>query len=434
MGHRKYLPRHHPYRLQKKNFDGKQEHENPLQPLSGEAIHFKLKEMIFSCGNKCGKNNNEGGNDYWKRRSDFFELPYWKNLHVRYCLDVMHIEKNVCMNIVGTLLDIPGKSKDEMNSRLDLVEMNIRPESAPMVTGNRTYIPAACYTLSREEKYRFCKTLSEIKVPEGYSSNIRGLVFLDDLKLNDLKSHDCHVLMQQLLPIVIRLILPKNVRYTISRLCFFFNAICAKSFSVSELDALQEDIVMILCNLEKYFPPSFFTIMVHLVVHLVREVKLCGPVYFRWMYGVWHTIKYVITVYLYTRVESSRTLNLYKFVDAESISYGSSKEEQAQLLTARLLGIDYDKLLLIPYNSGNHWTLVVINLTKSAAFWINPLKNRIDPDVTDVVERSFNIMNKKKPNWRVVKMKDSPRAYTHDDIDCIRSEWAEFVGKHVHCA
>ncbi|VVA40801.1 PREDICTED: transposase, partial [Prunus dulcis] len=33
-----------------------------------------------------------------------------------------------------------------------------------------------------------------------------------------------------------------------------------------------------------YFPPSFFDIMVHLVVHLVREVRLCGPVYFRWMY------------------------------------------------------------------------------------------------------------------------------------------------------
>ncbi|KAL0539394.1 hypothetical protein IC582_023606 [Cucumis melo] len=82
----------------------------------------------------------------------------------------------------------------------------------------------------------------------------------------------------------------------------------------------------------------------------------------------------------------------------------------------------------------NHWILVVINLTKGVAFWIDPLKNRIDLDVTEVVERSFNIMNKKKPNWRVVKMKDSPRTYTQDDIDCIRFEWAEFVGKHVRCA
>ncbi|KAL0539818.1 hypothetical protein IC582_024039 [Cucumis melo] len=170
-----------------------------------------------------------------------------------------------------------------MNTRLDLVEMNIRPELAPMVSGNRTYIPAACYTLSREEKYRFCKTLSEIKVLEGYSSNIRSLVSLDDLKLNGLKSHDFHVLMQQLISIVIRSILPKNVRYTISRLCFFFNVICAKSFSVSQLDALQEEIVMTLCNLKKYFPP-FFTIMIHLIAHLMRAVKLCGPVYLRWMY------------------------------------------------------------------------------------------------------------------------------------------------------
>ncbi|KAL0553692.1 hypothetical protein IC582_007594 [Cucumis melo] len=60
----------------------------------------------------------------------------------------------------------------------------------------------------------------------------------------------------------------------------------------------------------------------------------------------------VYIMYLYTRMESSRTLNLYKFVDAGSISCRNSKEERAQLLIARLLGTDYDQLLLIPYNSG----------------------------------------------------------------------------------
>ncbi|KAA0036733.1 uncharacterized protein E6C27_scaffold20G00050 [Cucumis melo var. makuwa] len=96
-------------------------------------------------------------------------------------------------------------------------------------------------------------------------------------------------------------------------------------------------------------------------------------------------------MYLYTRMEPSRTLNLYKFVDAGSISCGSYKEERAQLLTARLLGTDYDQLLLFSYNSGNHWTLVIINLTNGAAFWTDPLKNRIDPDVTEVVERSTHL-------------------------------------------
>ncbi|KAL0556393.1 hypothetical protein IC582_004906 [Cucumis melo] len=97
-----------------------------------------------------------------------------------------------------------------------------------------------------------------MKVPRGYSSNVTNLVSIENSKLNGLKSHDCHVLLQQLLPVAIRSVLPKH--------------------------KLQEDIVITLCLLEKYFPPSFFTIMVHLTVHLVREVKLCGPIYLRWMY------------------------------------------------------------------------------------------------------------------------------------------------------
>ena len=39
-----------------------------------------------------------------------------------------------------------------------------------------------------------------------------------------------------------------------------------------------------LYNLEKYFVPAFFDIMVNLTVHLVEEVRLCAPVYLRWMY------------------------------------------------------------------------------------------------------------------------------------------------------
>ena len=128
------------------------------------------------------------------------------------------------------------------------------------------------------------QTLADLKVPEGYCSNFRNLVSMEELKLSGLKSHDYHALMQQLLPVAIRSVLPKHVRYAITRLCFFFNALCSKVVDVSRLNDLQQEIVVILCLLEKYFPPSFFDIMIHLIVHLVREVRLCGPVYMRWMY------------------------------------------------------------------------------------------------------------------------------------------------------
>ncbi|KAL0556682.1 hypothetical protein IC582_005197 [Cucumis melo] len=287
IGHRKFLPRHHPYRKQKKVFNGAQELELALEPLSGEEIFIQTSKYKHSFGKRTMNEKNSemsSSGTYWKKKSIFFELEYWKFLDVRHCLGVMHIEKNVCANLIGTLLDIPGKTKDGVKSRLDLVELNIRSELAPQVGEKKIFLPPTCYTLSRAEKLSFCKTLSELKVPEGYSSNIQSLVSLTDLKLYGLKSHDHHVLMQQLLRVAIRGILPKHVRLAIIRLCFFFNAICKKTIDTSQLKGMQEDVVVTLCLLEKYFPPSFFTIMVHLVVHLVREIEFCEPVHLRWMY------------------------------------------------------------------------------------------------------------------------------------------------------
>lgn len=67
----------------------------------------------------------------WKKKSIYFELKYWKYLLIQHKLAVMHIEKNVCDNIVGTLLKIPGKTKDGVNCRQDLVDMGLRNELAP---------------------------------------------------------------------------------------------------------------------------------------------------------------------------------------------------------------------------------------------------------------------------------------------------------------
>ena len=157
--------------------------------------------------------------------------------------------------------------------------MGIREQLHPISQGRRTYLPPACHTLSTAEKKSFCQCLRNVKVPQGYSSNIKSLVALNDLKLVGLKSHDCHVLMQQLLPVAIRGILPDKVRVAITRLCFLFNAICSKVINPQQLDDLENEAAIVICQLEMYFPPSFLDIMVHLIVHLVREIRLCGPVF-----------------------------------------------------------------------------------------------------------------------------------------------------------
>lgn len=117
----------------------------------------------------------------WKKRSIFFDLPYWEHNVLRHNLDVMHIEKNVCDNLIGTILNLDGKSKDNMKAHLDLKEMDIRHELHPQVHPNdRTYIPHACYTMSSREKDLFLIVLKNIKVPDGYASNISRCVNLKE--------------------------------------------------------------------------------------------------------------------------------------------------------------------------------------------------------------------------------------------------------------
>lgn len=226
-----------------------------------------------------------------EKRSVFFELPYWRHLHVRHCVDVMHVEKNVCDSIVGTLLNTHGSFKDGLKARLDLKEMGIREDLHPRPDGEGSYHVEETNILSKAERRSIYDCLQGIKVPSGYSSNLKRIVSMKDLKLVGQKSHDCHVLMQQLLLVAVRGILQDDLRHIVTRLCFFFNAICGKVFETKKLEELEHEGYVILCQLEKQFLPAFFDIMVHLIVHLVREIKLCGPVYLRWMYPFERYIK-----------------------------------------------------------------------------------------------------------------------------------------------
>jgi hypothetical protein len=67
--------------------------------------------------------------------------------------------------------------------------------------------------------------LNTMKVLSGYGSNMKRIINMKEKKFTNLKSHDCHVLMTQLLPIALRGILLENLRLAIIKLCAFVNAI-----------------------------------------------------------------------------------------------------------------------------------------------------------------------------------------------------------------
>ncbi|XP_076890042.1 uncharacterized protein LOC143541002 [Bidens hawaiensis] len=287
------LPCDHIYREKEKEFDGSAEHElirkqfdafdlvKNINTVLGKRIHGKKKtKSTTGIKAKSTRHIKAKSTVIWKKKSIFLDLPYWKDLQVRHCLDVMHIEKNVCDNLLGLLLNLPGKTKDGLKVRQDMVKMGIREELHLVPTTKGFFLPP----MSNDEKKKFCKCLQDIKVPSSYSANIKRLVSLKDRKLLGMKSHDCHVLITHMIPVAIRGLLPDNIRHTITKLCLFFNTIHSKIVDPESLDALQEEIVVTLYELEMYFPPSFFDVMVHLVIHIIGEIKACGPVFLRYMY------------------------------------------------------------------------------------------------------------------------------------------------------
>ena len=68
------------------------------------------------------------------------------------------------------------------------------------------------------------------------------------------------------------------------KLCAFLNAISQKAINPVELATLQNDVVQCLVSFELVFPPSFFNIMTHILVHLVKEISILGPVFLHNMF------------------------------------------------------------------------------------------------------------------------------------------------------
>ncbi|KAL0333147.1 UNVERIFIED_CONTAM: hypothetical protein Scaly_2216200 [Sesamum calycinum] len=128
MGHRRFLPSDHKWRDEMKAFDGKKDDRCAPVLQSGEEIMEQLSSI-----------------------------------------EQVQFEKNVCDNILGTLMNISGKTKDNKRARRDLMDK------------------------------------------DGFASNISRCVKEKELTISGLKSHDCHVLLQRLLPLATRGYLHKEV-------------------------------------------------------------------------------------------------------------------------------------------------------------------------------------------------------------------------------
>lgn len=286
--HRKFLPNDHSWRRNKRWFrKGRSVHKSAPPIRSGvdlinEIDHFGFKKVTEPDGEMINRRIHKVCGCGWNKRSIFWDLPYWKTNLIRHNLDVMHIEKNFFDNIFHTVMNVKGKTKDNAKSREDLKEFCNRPELHRDENENK--YPKASYTLDKEGKEQLCSWIKKLKFPDGYMSNLARCIDMSGTKLYKMKSHDCHVFMQRLIPIAFRELLPANVWQPLTELSIFFKDLTSAVITEEDMKCLEEEIPIILCKLERIFPPSFFDSMEHLPVHLAYEARIAGPVQYRWMY------------------------------------------------------------------------------------------------------------------------------------------------------
>jgi hypothetical protein len=153
----------------------------------------------------------------------------------------MHVEKGVFESTISLLLGIPSKTKDVLSARKDLQALEIREELHPQERPNgKAYLPPASYTLTIKEKRVICRCLHRIRVPIGFSTNIKNLVSMSELKMSSYNTHDCYIMLSLFLAIAIRAVNHPYLKMVITCICHFFKAISKKVIDISELDELRK--------------------------------------------------------------------------------------------------------------------------------------------------------------------------------------------------
>nr|GEY22625.1 hypothetical protein [Tanacetum cinerariifolium] len=170
-------------------------------------------------------------------------------------------------------------------ARRDLKRLGIRSSLWLGQTKNgKCSKPQAAYSFTPENRKKFCQFIKGVKLPDGFGSNFKHKVTDNDTNITGLKSHDCHIMMQHVLPYGLQQYFPDEVAKPIIELCSFFKQICYATLMEDDMFKAQSKVVDILCNLELIYPPAFFDIMIHLVIHLPLEALEGGPIRPQWMF------------------------------------------------------------------------------------------------------------------------------------------------------
>jgi hypothetical protein len=140
-------------------------------------------------------------------------------------IDVMHQECNVGESILSTCMAFANKTKDNHKVRKDLAHLCNRPSLELKSSGGKQRAP---FYLKPKERKEVLIWLQNLKFPYGYTTGFKRVVNLESGKLNGVKSHDYHIFMERLLPVMFHVYLNDDVLKVLAELSHFYRQLYPK--------------------------------------------------------------------------------------------------------------------------------------------------------------------------------------------------------------
>jgi hypothetical protein len=165
----------------------------------------------------------------WTHKCALWELPYMSVLILMHNIDVMHQEHNMGERIISTSMGFWGKTKDNRKAQQDLVELCNNPSVELKVNGGKSRTSFCLKPQQRKEVMRWMKGL---KFPDGYTLDLRRSVNMATVKFIGLKSHDYHIIMKRLLPVLFQGYFHDVVWTVLAELSYFYRQPCDKEITV----------------------------------------------------------------------------------------------------------------------------------------------------------------------------------------------------------
>ncbi|XP_021716595.1 uncharacterized protein LOC110684442 [Chenopodium quinoa] len=249
--HRQFLSTNHPFRNSRTAFcRNKVEKGAPPHIMLGEELWECVKDLPKATYRLESLQRLKKEKKGWFKQSILWELPYWKHLLVRHNLDVMHIEKNFFDQLFHTVMAVKKQTCDAPSARNDIAKYCKRPQlHLQQDDRGKELLPMTPFALDKAQRKVLCEWVKQLRFPDGYGSNLSRCVDLQACKLHGMKSHDCHVFMERLLPTALQELLPCHVWNAITEIIQFFRDLCCYTTTVSDMERLENNIAEILCKL-----------------------------------------------------------------------------------------------------------------------------------------------------------------------------------------